>query len=650
MERLSGRGIHAPYPQTTQPPARSRPELRGAGVNLHQPPSLAKHRFPGNAALLGLFLALVPFSTGAGAQTAQREDASRPLDPAQVVVTVGPIRINLAEFRQAYHAAAAADTSTLGPDSVSVHRFLESTYLPNLLAQAWAEQDSMLLKPGDRNSLGMYSESLYRDFLRSQILPKYIRTDEKVLRQVYENMKTQLQLAVIRVPTLVEVDTVRADLARGTPFEEVARYRSRDASTASLGGALGWVDATKFTPDQQQILWSLPVGSVSPTVSDPSVHSIYKILGRRDGPPLKDFDEERPEIIRAISTNQLSRVAGEMHDDLMAKYHYRVDPDSAEWIRAFLEKATAGARRTYDPNIDKTSVRLDQPTEKPFWSEAPLKGADARKAISYIDGDTLHAIEVIDQLVFEPTLVWPRFESVNDVNDLCDEAFWERVQNREALHLGVEKDPDFIRKVTNRRAVVAWRAYRRESLLPRITPSDAEIQARYDQTIARFRLPERRRYVAVGTPTIELARQAADLLRTGMAPSTAGRQLKEGMPTLTIAVTPDTGMGLSRRGDMPQLDPTIFGLARGAVSDPVPDRGGFAVIRVDGILPARTQSLEEVHDALEREIVAEREAAAIQEIAAKVRGSIKVAVDPRVYTNMNFRLSLFDQRGKAQRP
>jgi parvulin-like peptidyl-prolyl isomerase len=558
--------------------------------------------------------------------------------------------MELKDLRLAFQSAASADTSTLRPDSASVRRFLESSYVPMLLAEAYAMRDSGLVRPGDLNALDMFKESLYRDGLRERLLPKYIQMDEKVLRQVYENMKTQLELAVIRVPTLVEVDTVRADLARGSAFEQVARYRSRDRSTSALGGSMGWVDATRFPPDQQKVLWSLPVGAVSPTVSDPSSHSIYKILARRDGPPLKGFEEERPEILRALATKQMSRVAVEIHDDLMAQYHYRVDPDSAEWIRAFLEKETAAARRTYDPAVDKERVRLDQPSEKPFWSEAPLKGADARKAISYIDGDTLRALEVIDQLVFEPTLVWPKFESVSDVNELCDEAFWERVQNREAIRLGVEQDPEFIRKVTNRRGFLAWRAYRRDILLPKINPSDAEVETLYNQTIQRFHLPERRRYVAIGTQSEDLARQAGDLLRKGMAPSTAGRQLKEGMPSLTIAVTPDTGMGLVRRGDSPELDATIFGLAKGVVSDPVPDRGGYAVIRVDEILPARTQSLEEVRTALQNEILSKREKEAILDVSQKARSSIKAVIDPNALSNMDFKLSVFEERGKPRKP
>lgn len=595
------------------------------------------------AVAVALLAATAPLAEAAPAKS----KTPRAVDPAAIVVTVGPIRMSMQEVKQAFNFAARADTSTLRPDAASVQRFVDS-YVPTLLAQAYAMRDTTLLQPSDLNAFDMYKETLYRDFLRDRLISKYIQADEQTVRQVYENMKTQLQLAVIRVPTLVEVDTVRADLARGIPFEEVVRRRSRDSSTARSGGMMGWLDAIRFSPEQQALLWPLPVGAVSKTVNDPSFYSIYKVLARRDGPPLKDFATERQTIALAISKSQLGPAGAAIHDDLMAYYHYRVDPDAAEWLRAFLQKETATARRTVDPTYDKTSLRIGEATEKPFWSEAPLKGDDARRPVAFIDGDTLHALEVIDQLVFEPTIVWPLFDHVGDVDQLCDEAFYERIQIREAIRLGVKGDPEFIRKVTNRRGFLSWRAYRRQNLLPEIRPTDEELQALYARSIERFRIPERRRYVAVGGPTIELARQAGDFLREGMAPTSVGAKLKEGAPTLLIEVTPDTGMGLARRGNMPNLDDTIFSLPKGKVSEPLPDRGGYSVVRVDEILPARTQPFDEVRTTLENEVIASREMAAVTEIARKAASMFPVTIDRDALSNMDFTLSVFEERGKVR--
>ena len=549
------------------------------------------------------------------------------------------------EARQAFHYAASADTSTLQPDAASIDRFL-TAYVPTLIAETVAMRDSTLLNDNARDALDMFKEGMFRDGVRDRLLPKYIKSDETVVREVYERMKTQLELAVIRVPTLVEIDSVQADLQRGVPFDEVARHRSRDSSNAAYGGTMGWLDAARFPPDQQKVLWSLPVGGVSSVISDPTFHSIYKVLDRRDGPPLKSLAEEHDTIVRTLSISQAARAAAQIHDDLMAAYHYHVDMDAAEWMRGFLQKETAAVRRTYDPKIDKSYVRLDQPGEKPLWSEAPLKGADAARPVAFVDGDTLHALEVIDQLVFEPSLVWPPFDHVSDVGDLCDDAFYERIQIREGQRLGIDKEPEFVRKLTNQRGLLAWRAYRRVVLLPKIRPSEDTLRAIYAREVEHFNLPERRRWVAVGTPTVDLAQQAASLLRTGMAPSNVGPRIAT--PEVRVAITPDTGMGLSIYGQNPGLDSTVFGLKQDQVSEPVPDRGGYAVIRVDEILPARTEPFEEVRKGLENRITAPLEKKAIAEIAAQAAPSTKVWIDRDALSKMDFKLSVFQQRGKPR--
>jgi len=195
--------------------------------------------------------------------------------------------------------------------------------------------------------------------------------DDASLRAVYDRMATELKLSVIRTATLVEMDSVRAHLAAGKSFADVARKWSREVNTAHVGGTLGWVGANRIPVEQQEVLWGLPVGSVSPPFAEPNFHAVYRIDDRRPGPPRGTFEEERAGILRGVAITQAPQAARSMHDDLMAQYHFHVDPDSAEWLREFLQRETRTARRTYDPNLDKSYVRFDQPREGPFWKEAP---------------------------------------------------------------------------------------------------------------------------------------------------------------------------------------------------------------------------------------------------------------------------------------
>jgi parvulin-like peptidyl-prolyl isomerase len=635
MDRLSERGIHAPYLL----------EIVSVGSRARRAPgdrwgcqarSLPKGWICGNAALILISFLLLGAPAGAAGPAAP--------DLKAIVLEAGPIQLTMADLTADFHTAAAADTSTLRPDLPSLHRFLES-YIGTVALQAWAMRDSTILLPRDRESLEMNTEMRLGEALRERLLPRYLSMDDATLRAVYDRMETELKLSVIKTATLVDMDSVRAALATGMPFEEVARKYSRDVNTAAVGGALGWIGASRLPVEQQEVLWSLPVGSLSPPLAEPSFHALYRVEARRNGPPRGTFESERPGILRGVAMSQLPKAARDMHDDLMAQYHFKVDPDSAEWMRDFLQRETRTARRTYDPKLDKTYVRFDEPREGPFWKEAPLKGADARRAIATIDGDTLSALEVIDQLVFQPTLVWPRFESVGDVIGLCDDAFFERVVLLEAARLGLAKDPEVERKIMNQKRWVSWRAYRRTKILPSIRPTDAEIQSLYDKRIASYRIPERRRFVVVSVPEAGLASEAARRLEAGDAPSTVARALHR--QDLLIAVTPDTGLGLVTYGQTPGFDATIFGLSKGQVSEPLADRSNFAVIRVDDILPARTRSLEEVRGELERELMAPREKQALAALLTEVRPQVAVKVNRVAIDRMDFDAAVFERREKG---
>jgi hypothetical protein len=565
-------------------------------------------------------------------------------DPDAVVMEVGSIQLTMADLTTDFHSAAEADTSTLRPDLPSLHRFLDS-YLGLVILQAWAMRDSTLLRPGDLQSIEMNTEMQLGEGLRERLLPNYLTMDDATLRAVYDRLDTELKLSVIKTATLVEMDAVRSALAGGLSFADAAVKYSRDVNTAQVGGALGWIQATRLPVEQQEVLWSIPAGGLSPVLAEPYYHSLFLVEERRQAPARGTFEVERPAILRGVALTQLPKAARDMHDDLMAQYHFQVNPDSVEWMRDFLQRETRTARRTYDPKRDKTYVRFDEPREGPFWKEAPLKGAQAHRAIATIDGDTLSALEVIDQLVFQPTLVWPTFESASDVVRLCDDAFYERIILREAARLGLDKDPTVQQKVQNHTRWVSWRAFRRAKILPAIRPTDAEIQALYDKRIESYRVPERRRFVAISIPTIALAQEAANLLRAGDAPSTVAGALHR--QDLLIAVTPDTGLGLVTYGQTPRFDATIFGMAKGEVSAPLPDESNFAVIRIDDVLEARTKSLEEVRGELERELIAPREKKEIAKLVASVRSQVPVKIDRAAIDRMDFDTTVFERRDKG---
>jgi peptidyl-prolyl cis-trans isomerase D len=130
-----------------------------------------------------------------------------------------------------------------------------------------------------------------------------------------------------------------------------------------------------------------------------------------------------------------------------------------------------------------------------------------------------------------------------------------------------------------------------------VAVDEADLRAEYEARIAEYRTPETRsidQLVAGDEATI---REAAALAASGQGFEQVAAALK-GKGGLER-----TQLGPLRRGDLPEaLDAAVFGLAEGAVGEPVSSPFGWHLIRLTELLPEKTRPFEEVREDLEREV------------------------------------------------
>ncbi|MBN8759200.1 MAG: molecular chaperone SurA [Thiobacillus sp. 65-69] len=81
-------------------------------------------------------------------------------------------------------------------------------------------------------------------------------------------------------------------IENGTPFEELARLHSEDAS-ASRGGDLGWLNPGDTVPDFEKAMNALKPGEVSDPVQSPFGWHLIQVLERRD----QDVTQERQKLL-----------------------------------------------------------------------------------------------------------------------------------------------------------------------------------------------------------------------------------------------------------------------------------------------------------------------------------------------------------------
>lgn len=69
-----------------------------------------------------------------------------------------------------------------------------------------------------------------------------------------------------RKATLAKMDSLRAEISKGTDFETVAKRESQDPGSRELGGDLGWARRGAMVPAFDQMMFTLAPNVVSPTV------------------------------------------------------------------------------------------------------------------------------------------------------------------------------------------------------------------------------------------------------------------------------------------------------------------------------------------------------------------------------------------------
>lgn len=133
-------------------------------------------------------------------------------------------------------------------------------------------------------------------------------------------------------------DSVRAEIARGASFEEVAKRESMDGS-AQLGGDLGWIRRGKTVPEFERWIFSLPPGQLSPVVETSFGYHVIRV------------DRVQPTEVKA------------RHVLIMAKV------DSADLARARVEADSVAAAWRAGAPYDTLLARHHDPAEQSLVAE-----------------------------------------------------------------------------------------------------------------------------------------------------------------------------------------------------------------------------------------------------------------------------------------
>jgi peptidylprolyl isomerase len=165
--------------------------------------------------------------------------------------------------------------------------------------------------------------------------------------------------------------------------------------------------------------------------------------------------------------------------------------------------------------------------------------------------------------------------------------------------------------------------------IPPSYPSEAELQAAYDQNKRSFMVARRTHLTQIFLPTAdssspEEGRKKLMALRT---------QIQHGHPSMEEAAKRGGGLqymdlGWVEESQMvPAIKSAIAGLLEGAIADPVCIENGCHLVRLVATRPAGPAPLSEVHDQLVKALRQQKQTEEARAYAASLMNAPRVAID-----------------------
>ena len=156
-------------------------------------------------------------------------------------------------------------------------------------------------------------QKIRAQLILEKVLTKDVVTDEKEVKANFEenqslyNIPTTYRTSIIIVESEKEANSVKSELEEGSDFSVLARERSLDTTSASLGGDIGFITTAQTNIDTSipKAVQNLSDGDISePFVMNDGRYGIVYVKEVKDGKSFT-YEEVKGHIERTLSLEQL---------------------------------------------------------------------------------------------------------------------------------------------------------------------------------------------------------------------------------------------------------------------------------------------------------------------------------------------------------
>ncbi len=417
------------------------------------------------------------------------------------------------------------------------------------------------------------------------------------IKNFYNAENTILHLKVIQVNS----DTVGAVLVRdmqsGVPFDTLAVRYSQHPS-ARNGGDIGKVSLARFYFDSEiyKALSKLKPGKTTkPLKSMFGSYEIYYLVDKSQPDKIQPL-ADRTEAIRRQIENGKER----------------------ELRNSSLKKLLAESKIEYN---EKAFSLLAKPSDS-------LSTADYSVWVSKVNG------EVVDSVASLMSMYTQFSQGIS--RDMVQKAAEQRTLFPVLLYAARKRNLDKKKDVKNAvqqyvDSQIIGKLYT-ELIRDKVTVSDEEIDAYYNEHIKDFYVPERRNLSIIRTSSYGDIQQAYNQLRSGLSFEDVAKKFSDHQQSV------DRGGSIGFRTIKDEsFKPFVeqgFKLVKGQYSRPFEVYNGFGIVKIVDIQESFVREFEQEKYRIERIIRSEREGVLRESLLKKLRAKYPVDIDEKLLTEI----------------
>ena len=355
-----------------------------------------------------------------------------------------------------------------------------------------------------------------------------------------------------------KLDTILAALKSGEDFAKVAEKYSDDPGSKSKGGDLGYFERRMMVPEFDSAAFKLDVGQVSGVVTSPFGYHIIKVTDKMAYPT---FDEDRDNLKNILKRTIYNDLYNQYTDSLAKQYNYTVNQTAMQQIVGFNDSTFVGAPLKGVEEIgSKPAFTFDNKTESvsDFYSKMSSDKDFAGKIIS-------------------PDLL----------NRAANKFSREMLLEAKALKLD-KTDPQFADLMKDYENGIYIFKLQEDEVWNKVKVDSLKLIDFYQKTKDKYQWKDRVGFTEIFARKDSVIKDYYNQLKAGanfdtLAAKTerVGYKDKDGKYELQLVGTSELSKAADNLKNV------------GDYTEPIPNSGGFSIIRLDIKDPARIKTFEE---------------------------------------------------------